>query len=193
MASTEKLGARCVNNVLKTNPFHANIMIPPHPDFSLQMLSKYIRYASVFWKENFASWSQTFLLSTTVLKGSHWEVQELWIKDRVSPQAKIMLPYHAKRASYCGTILREEMHCWSKLVAMGFLWVLGLFICLLSYVSTYRLRNDLDNLTYDLERLVLGSWGQHLHLGRVCNLKNTTQSAGHKREKQAGPPGWEPV
>lgn len=38
-------------------------------------------------------------------------------------------------------------------------------------MSTYRLRNDLDNLTYDLEHLVLGSWGQHLHLGRVCPLE----------------------
>ena len=55
MASTEKLGARCVNDGLKTNPFHVNIMIPPHLDFSLQTLSKYIHYASVFWKENFAS------------------------------------------------------------------------------------------------------------------------------------------
>lgn len=29
----------------------------------------------------------------------------------------------------------EEMHCWFKLFAMGFLWVLGLFICLLSFIS----------------------------------------------------------
>lgn len=48
-------------------------------------------------------------------------------------------------------------------------------------MSAYRLRNDLDNLTYDLEHLVLGSWGQHLHLGRVCQLE------GHyAREREAG-------
>lgn len=31
----EKLGARCVNNLHKINLFQAEIMIPPHPDFSL--------------------------------------------------------------------------------------------------------------------------------------------------------------
>lgn len=43
-----ELGARCVYNLHKINLFYAKIMIPPHPDFSRQMVSKYMYYVSVF-------------------------------------------------------------------------------------------------------------------------------------------------
>ena len=56
-------------------------------------------------------------------------------------------------------------------------------------MSTYRLRNDLDNLTYDLEHLVLGSWGQHLHLGRVCPLEGLCAECW-AREREAGRLHW---
>lgn len=56
-------------------------------------------------------------------------------------------------------------------------------------MSTYRLRNDLDNLTYDLEHLALGSWGQHLHLGRVCQLEGHYAECW-AREREAGRVHW---
>lgn len=48
-----KLGARSVYNLHKINLFYAKIMIPPHPNFSRQMVSKCAYYVSVFGKENF--------------------------------------------------------------------------------------------------------------------------------------------
>lgn len=50
MLLMEKLGARCVNNLHKINTFYVKTMTPPCLDFSLQMVSKYVYYFSVFWK-----------------------------------------------------------------------------------------------------------------------------------------------
>lgn len=48
MLLMEKLGARCVNNLHKINTFYVKTMTPPCLDFSLQMVSKYVYYFSVF-------------------------------------------------------------------------------------------------------------------------------------------------
>jgi len=42
-----KLGARCAYDLHKINLFYAKIMIPPHPDFNWQTVSKYAYYVSV--------------------------------------------------------------------------------------------------------------------------------------------------
>lgn len=43
-----KQGARCAYNLPQINLFYAKITIPPPPDFSRQMVSKYVYYVSVF-------------------------------------------------------------------------------------------------------------------------------------------------
>lgn len=124
--------------------------------------------------------------------GDHWEVQGVW-EDEDFPQAEIMLLDHAE-ISYCNAVvLREEMHCPSKPVATGFLWVLGLFI----YLFSENVNLEIKKLSWQsdvwLRILGAGFLGPAPAPGRVYPFERHHVACAEHWEKQAGSTGWEAV
>lgn len=119
----EKLGARWVSHLRKISSHYTKTDEPTPARVSLQTVSRYIHELRVFWKVEFCFFCS---LNTAVCRGNHWRVQRVWGERTVFPQARFMLPYHAKE----GTLLRyrhleEKVRCYNKLFVIAFLWVLG--------------------------------------------------------------------
>lgn len=78
------------------------------------------------------------------------------------------------------------------LFATGFLEILGWFIYKGKNVNR-QIEEWSDSLTDDLEYLELESWGQRLHLGKVCQLEGHEAESGALRDRGAGRFLWPEV
>lgn len=176
MAWKEKLGARCVNNLHKTNrsiwEWSHPVLIPA----CKYTVGKYVHYHCLL-KMEFCFLKPNILVKYYCVEREPLGSPRGLIKDYVFPQAKIMLPYHAKMSYYNAIILTELMQCWSQLFATGSPWVLGLFI----FPAKCQPVDKEMTLTV---WCVTSTWcwahgASTCTLGEFVNLKDTMQSAEH--------------